>query len=77
MELRDKVGTDNLFRQIAELARGIDELEDYREAKKGKLQRTLYSGSSAASSKVNKVGLSGSPEPCLTVLCSDVQQESQ
>ena len=29
-------------------------MEEYREAKKGKLQRTLYSGSSAASSKVNK-----------------------
>ena len=46
-------GDCDVFRQIAELSRGL--VEDYRAEKKGKLQRTLYSGSSAANSRVNKV----------------------
>ena len=53
--LSHEISTDDLLRQIAELSRGIVEVEEYRETKKGKLQRTLYSGSSAASSKVKKV----------------------
>ena len=39
-------------RQIAELSKGI--VEEFRESKKGKLQRTFVSGSDAANSKVNR-----------------------
>merc|ERR1719278_56764 len=52
------------MKQIAELSRGI--VEDYRAEKRGKLQRTLYSGSSAANSRVNKTGNKrSSPDPPL------------
>ena len=39
--------------QIQELSLGI--VADYREQKKGKLQRTFVSGSSAANKKVNRL----------------------
>merc|ERR1719187_2082643 len=45
--------TDTM-RQIAELSKGV--VENYRNEKKGKLQRTFCSASSAANSKVNKLG---------------------
>ena len=50
-------------------------MEEYREEKKGKLQRTLYSGSSAANSKVNKVSVSFSAIRIMSVFL-DRQQET-
>jgi len=40
------------MKKVSELSRGI--VEEFRERKKGKLQRTFVSGSAAANSKVNK-----------------------
>ena len=60
-------------RQIAELSRGL--VEDYRADRRGKLQRTLFSGSSAANSKVNKVSTPASIRVILSQL--DRKQKTQ